>query len=215
MFKKVAMPALLLATAVGGPVAFFAGSDYLDEQSEQSSTADAAAHPGAPKAGSPDGSPTAAPDAEFNAAFIDGAPVRDLAEVFRFEVTTDWIFRRWPRVSTGLAELQLQGYRVPLVTGTGEADLAGSLTYYFDAQQKVQRITFRGSTGDARNLVALVTGRHKFTRRLTNDPGLFVYEAASGDGQLRGLLKIRSAEIVKASDPYRRFDVELTIQRPS
>ncbi len=61
--------------------------------------------------------------------------------MLRFDVTVEWVMQRWPRVSTGLPYLQLQGYRVPLVTGTKVADLAGSLTYYFNARQQVQRIT--------------------------------------------------------------------------
>jgi len=56
------------------------------------------------------------------------------------------VISRWPRVSAGLAELQLQGYRVPLVSGTTANDLAGALTYYFNSRQQVQRITFQGTT---------------------------------------------------------------------
>ena len=47
-----------------------------------------------------------------------------------------------------LAELDVQGYRVPLVTGTSRDDLAGSLTYYFDKTHHVTHIHFRGTTGD-------------------------------------------------------------------
>ena len=64
--------------------------------------------------------------------------------------------------STGLTYLQLQGYRVPLVTGTTLADVAGSLTYYFNAQQRVQRITFRGTTGDPSVLATLLAQRLSF-----------------------------------------------------
>ena len=120
-------------------------------------------------------------------------PSPSLAEVLRFDVTVDWVMQRWPRVSTGLPYLQLQGYRVPLVTGTGVADLAGSLTYYFNAQQQVQRITFRGTTGDPSALVALLAGRYHFARRLTNDPGVVLYEAVDSSNQPAGSLKIRSA----------------------
>ena len=82
------------------------------------------------------------PRSERDSAALDG------------ERTSAWVLARWPRVSTRLANLDLQGYRVPLVSGTADGDLAGSLTYYFNSQQRVQRITFIGSTGDARPLVA-------------------------------------------------------------
>jgi hypothetical protein len=144
---------------------------------------------------------------------VEGPTVQDLAEILRFDVTPEWILRRWPRVSTGLARLQLQGYRVPLVTGTAESDLAGALTYYFNPQQQLQQITFQGTTGDARNLVAFLAGRLHFVRRLTNDPGLTVYEAVRSDGKPAGSVRIRSAGIVKASEPFTRFDVELALER--
>jgi len=146
---------------------------------------------------------------------VEGAPVRSMAEVLRFDVSPRWILSRWPRVSTGLAHLEFQGYRVPLVTGSTESDVAGSLTYYFNPQQQVQRITFRGTTGDVRRLVALLTTRHRFTRRLTNDPGIFLYETVSPAGQPSGVLKVSMSGVVRSNDPYRRFDVDLTMERPS
>ena len=129
-------------------------------------------------------------------------------------MTPEWIMRRWPRVSTGLAQLQLQGYRVPLVTGTAETDLAGSLTYYFNSQQRLEQIAFRGSTGDARNLVGLLSGRYHLTRRLTNDPSLALYEAVRSDGRPSSALKIQAAAIIKANQPRERFDVQLVLLRP-
>ena len=78
--------------------------------------------------------------------------------------------------------MQLQGYRVPLVTGTTEADLAGSLTYYFNAQQQVEQIAFHGTDGRRAKLLALLSNRYHFVRRLTNDPGLTVYESVRSDG---------------------------------
>ena len=145
---------------------------------------------------------------------LEGVEVHDLTEVLRFDVKPGWIVSRWPRVSAGLGQLQLQGYRVPLVTGTAQDDLAGALTYYFDPRQEVQRITFNGTTGDTQKLVHLMTTRYGFARRLANDPGLFVYEIPGSDGGVQGTLQIRPARVVKSSDPYRRFDVWLAILRP-
>src|SRR5262249_25055653 len=104
------------------------------------------------------------------------APIYELNEVVNFEASPSWVMARWPRVSAGLAELDLQGYRVSLITGTGEADVAGSLTYYFDKQQRVKRIGLRGTTGDPRPLVGLVTGQYHLTRQPTNDPSIWLYQ---------------------------------------
>ncbi len=136
-------------------------------------------------------------------------------QVLRFDVDTAWVLNRWPRVSTGLAHLQLQGYRVPLVTGTTTSDLAGALTYYFNPGQELQRITFHGATGDPAMFVELLTSRHHFTRRWTNHPGLFVYESVAPGSKRKSVLTIRPANVVSTDAPHQRFNVELVMQRPS
>jgi len=212
MIRLMVLSVLGLAVAAGGPIAYYTlpelGKRVRDKWFPAETTVAAVAT-------DPSGNPSPGSPAAASMLALEGAPVGDLAEVLRFDVSVDWILRRWPRVSTGLAELQLQGYRVPLVTGTTEADLAGSLTYYFNSRQQVQRIAFHGTTGDTRKLIMLVTSRYKFVRRLTNNPGLFVYEAASADGRPKSVLEITSAEVVKASNLYQRFTIDLSIERPA
>jgi hypothetical protein len=148
-----------------------------------------------------------------NASPADTMPLPSLAEVLRLDVTVEWVLHRWPRVTTGLPQLQLQGYRVPLVSGTTTADVAGSLTYYFNAQQQVQRLTLRGTTGDPRILATILTSRYGFARRLTNDPGVVLFEAVDSSNRPVGSLKIRSAPVVNVSQPYSRFVVDLVMDR--
>lgn len=145
---------------------------------------------------------------------LEGLPLTDLAEVLRFDVTPGWIMHRWSRVSTGMSLPQLQGYRVPLVTGTSESDLAGSLTYYFNPMQQVEQITFEGATGDTRRLVQFVTSRFGLGRKVANDPGIFIYEIPESRGPARSYLKIRPAAVLSVSQPRERFGVELVLARP-
>ncbi len=135
-------------------------------------------------------------------------------ELFRFDLTIRDVVARWPRVSTSLADLQLQGYRVPVVTGPSETDLAGALTYYFNSYQQLQRITFQGTTGDGRELVQFLASRYGFQRRLTNDPSLFVYEVPRLGGPPQSVLRLKLAPTLKADRPHQRFDVWLVIERP-
>jgi hypothetical protein len=196
------------------PAALHSATNLWKNTGRQSSPAATAPTTGVGKAASLLTAPDVTPGAVSLPPSLEGAPARDLGEVFRFDVTPGWVLNRWPRVSTGLAQIQFQGYRVPLVTGTSEADLAGILTYYFNAHQQVERITFKGTTGDLRNLVDLLTTRYHFARRLINDPGLLLYEAVKADGQPAGSLRARSATIVTTADPYHRFDLDLVIERP-
>jgi hypothetical protein len=97
------------------------------------------------------------------------------------------------------------------VTGTAADDLAGSLTYYFNANQRVEQITFEGTTGDATSLLRILIARYGFGRRLTNDPGLFRYEVPELRGPPKSFLDIR---LTQPNDPYRRYQVELVLVRP-
>lgn len=138
----------------------------------------------------------------------------ELADVFRWDVSPPWVLGRWPRVSAGLADVESQGYRVPLVTGGQSDDLAGSLTYYFDRRQRLTRILFQGSTGDGRKLVALLAARFGFVREWNNDPSLYLYRVRDGKKVL-GELRIQPARVVRADSPHSRFDVALLISRPA
>ncbi len=144
----------------------------------------------------------------------EGIIAGDLPEVLRFDISPGWVMARWPRVSTALAHLQLHGYRVPLVTGTDPGDLAGSLTYYFNAEQKLQRITFRGTTGDVRKVATFVVTQYGFVRRLTNNPAVVLYEMAGPEHKVHSMLRIQPMAVIKANEPNRKFDVDLVMERP-
>ncbi len=145
---------------------------------------------------------------------IEGYPAHNLADVLHFEGTPAWVASRWPRVSTGLAQPDLQGYRVPLVTGTNEDDLAGSLTYYFDGDQRLKYITFHGITGDPRKLVALVVHRYGFKPEQTQDPSLSLF-LVKWNGKPVSELRIRTARVLRADQPHARYHVDLALKRPS
>ncbi|MEN6451137.1 MAG: DUF6690 family protein [Thermoguttaceae bacterium] len=212
-FRRTILYALGLALAMGGPISLFSASNFATKLRKPSTGVTArgtvtpqpaSGVPQTPEVAPPDPPPLPAPS----------TPMPSLAEVLSFDVSVDWIIQRWPRVSTGLPHLQLQGYRVPLVSGTSLQDVAGSLTYYFNATQQVDRIALRGKTGDPAMLVTILATRHHFTRRLTNDPGLVLYEAADANARPVGVLKIRSASTVEASKPFSRFDIDLVMDRP-
>jgi len=209
MFRTLFWSVLGLAAAVSGPIALYSVSQGWNPFGGGSSHSAAAAGPVEPVEAD-----MTLLDPPAGKLPLEGAPVDRLAEVVRFDVSTGWIMQRWPRVSTGMADLQLQGYRVTLMTGAELSDLAGSLTYYFNSQQKVQRITFTGTTGDTRQIVALVTRQFGLARRMTNDPGLFVYEAVHPKQDRKSILQVRLAPVVKSSNPYRKFDVTLSLERP-
>jgi hypothetical protein len=98
-----------------------------------------------------------------------------IEQVFRFDLTPQWVASRWPRVSTvaGSNPDQL-GMRVVLVTGTRPDDVAGSLTYYFDRHHQMQRITFTGLTRDPRRLLAAVVTPYRLKSQPTTDAAYYI-----------------------------------------
>ena len=144
---------------------------------------------------------------------IKGTPVATPAEVFRFDITPDWVLQHWPRVSTRSSDQNWQGYRVPLFTGTNEHSIAGSLTYYFDAKQQLQRITFVGSTGDPRVLIDFLGTQH-YAREGTKEPGLELYRFKQWDKTV-GECLIHPSRVVTAAAPRSKFEINLDMRRPT
>ncbi len=138
--------------------------------------------------------------------------VADLREVFRFDISPGWVPQNFPRVTTVLAETRLDGLRVPFVSGTQPTDIAGSLTYYFDAPQTVRRIQFHGNTGDPTTLAALMVqfyrlqpetslGGHLYTTRWNN--------------RITSVMQLTPAPVIYSHDLNARYQVFLEINQPS
>jgi hypothetical protein len=212
MIKKIVLSVAGLAAAGAVPYMIVSGPQHFSKLRE---VVVGAISPAQPAAETPLELPPQSLAPAPAPLLLEGPPMGSLAEVLRFDVSPDWIMRRWPRVSSGLADVQLQGYRVPLVTGTRETDLAGSLTYYFNPQQQVQRITFAGTTGNIGQLAAILQGHYRLARRATNDPGLIVFEGKTALGQPASTARIRTAPILRAGDLHGKYEVQMTLERPA
>ncbi len=215
MFKTLFYSGIGLGAALFGPYLFHSASDYLSTMRQ--ATADIRPTAQGPGSAADNGA-SGVTSGEHPVTLkplppLAGRPVGDFGEVLRFDVSTHWVAERWPHVSTGLAQLQLNGHRVPLVTGTEPTDLAGSLTYYFSPQQRVERLVFHGTTGDPSKLVAFLSRHYHFVHRPVNDPGLFIYEAVDRNGSFAGSAEIRSSWTVRADEPLRRYQIKLQLDR--
>jgi hypothetical protein len=144
---------------------------------------------------------------------IKGIAASSPAEVFRFDITPDWVLQHWPRVSTRTSDLNWQGYRVPLYTGTNEYAIAGSLTYYFDPKQELQRITFVGATGNPQVLIDFLATQH-YAREKTKEAGLQLYRFKQWDKTV-GECLINPAGVVTAAAPRSKFEINLDMRRPT
>lgn len=147
-------------------------------------------------------------------------PETPLEEVLRFDWTPAAISERWPRVSAAMPELDLQGYRTPILTGHAVDDLAGSITYYFDTSNQLRKMTFKGTTGDFRKLTGYLRTHYRFSQRTTNTPGVYVFEEKPKNAirtvfqsEVKSFLWIRPAQILVEEKPMSRFDLTLVLTR--
>lgn len=136
------------------------------------------------------------------------ASIHKMEEVLRFDVTPRWVTDHWDRVSSVRAERDLVGMRVPLVTGTDIADFAGSLTYYFDARQRLRRLTLHGHTGDDRPLVELAV--KAFGLRTEPHLGAGIH-LLRWNAKPMNVLRVTHAPVVRADEPFTKFVVEMEI----
>jgi hypothetical protein len=144
----------------------------------------------------------------------EGFPVAHLGELLHFGISKDWITTRWPTVYTLTNQTDLAGYRVPVVTGAAEHDLAGSLTYYFDRDHVLKKIEFHGTTGDPRPIVQLVTSQHGLARQESESADRQVYQRM-WSGKPVSELRVETAAVLDAAAPHRRYHVHLLLARPS
>ena len=149
---------------------------------------------------------------DLSAKPTDFIPVADLAEIIRFDVYPNWVRSRWKRISTNPGDTGLHGLRVALVTGTSTSDLHGSLTYYFDVNQRAQRITFHGWTGDSSRLVNLLTSKYGMKSQPTHFAG--AYASQNQRGALTGGLLLQYPPVITRENPVEQVALVMEINHP-
>ncbi len=143
---------------------------------------------------------------DLSSAPLSFIPITDPASLFRFDITKQWIMQRWDRVSTSPGDSGLHGLRVPLVTGTNSWDLHGSMTWYFDARHHLQRITYRGWTGDASRLVQMLGSQYGLKPQPTHWAGLYLSN--------QGGLLMQHPAVIDKTNPMQQLALILEINNP-
>jgi hypothetical protein len=142
---------------------------------------------------------------------IGNLPAVPLPDALRFDVTPTWVRSIWPRVAPQRMETGWFALRVPLVTGTEPTDVAGSLTYFFDSQDYVERITLSGLTDDAELLSSLVQQYYGLQPYAATGRGLLL---SFYQGVPIGMLRIEDASGRRPGELHSRYHVQLELNRP-
>ncbi len=150
--------------------------------------------------------------ADQNAPSLVGNNVTDIREALRFDLKPQMILDRFSRVSTVLSNLQLEGLRVPVVTGIRTDDLAGTLTYYFDHSGSIQRINLHGFTGDTERMVSTLTNHYGLQAEPSLEAGVYTRR---WNGIPVHLLRISLAPVVFSDAVHQKYTVFLELNQPN
>ncbi len=209
MGRKAILP-LALAAGIGGPYLYSSSGELMEQAgsfvpawvSTESESHSADVRRLDERDIDPLGQPSQSPSRQT---------VVMLEEALRFDVTSPWVLSRWSRVSTQLSTIEMQGLRVPLVTGASANDLAGALTYYFDQSDHLKQISFRGTTGDPSRLVYWLQTQHGF-RPQRASPGIRRFVVRYNGDEISEL-EIHPAAVINNNAPLSRYDIYLTMRR--
>jgi len=224
ILNKPLTAALLVAGAAGGPYVLYE-TDAGDAARSTANQVLGVSHPSPTDSGATVGSASSskgwwwgseAADVSV-AAQSQAVPMRSvtqinsLAEVLRFDIPPAWVMQNFPTINTGVGDLQLDGLRVPLITGTRPDDLVGTLTYYFDRFQRVQRITLHAVTGDPTRIGNELQRNYRLQQQPALGGGLYT---TNWNGSPTSLLHITPATVITADEQNARFTVFLEINQP-
>jgi hypothetical protein len=143
---------------------------------------------------------------------IEGGVVNDLREVLRFDIVPGWLPQRFSRVTTVTSNVQMDGLRVPLITGTQPKDIAGSLTYYFDASKALKRINLHGLTGDPTQLATLMVQFYQLKPEQSLGGELFT---SRWNNRVTSVLQIAPAPIIYAGADHSKYILFLELNQTS
>ncbi len=158
------------------------------------------------------GTPTLHQIQEQPNAAIGGGAVHDLREVLRFDIAPGWLPQRFARVSTVTSNVQMDGLRVPLITGTQPKDIAGTLTYFFDASHALKRINLHGLTGDPTQLANLMVQYYQLKPEQSLGGQLFT---TRWNNRITSVLQIAPAPILYAGADHSKYIIFLELNQPT
>ena len=133
-----------------------------------------------------------------------------LTHLLSFNVTPEWVSSNWNRISTRVGELDLRGWRVPYYRYESSDDFAGSVTYYFDRERRVQRIVLHGYTSNPTPFLELAKTHYQMRRVPDPVDDLFVAVVA---GQPIGGLHCTTPPLLNSKAENRQCELTLELNR--
>ncbi len=217
ILNKPLTAALLLAGAAGGPYVLYetdagqAARNTANQTIGSNPTASGSGVAAGPSSSWWGSATNSSAGASQTAPALSVTQINSLAEVLRFDIPPAWVMQHFPTVNTGVGDMNLDGFRVPLITGTRPDDLVGTLTYYFDRFQRVQRINISAVTGDPTRIGTEIQRNYRLQQQPALGGGLYT---SMWNGTPTSILNITPATVITADQQNARFTVFLEVNQP-
>jgi hypothetical protein len=133
-----------------------------------------------------------------------GPATIDLRAWMRWDLPRGYLLWQHPNAAIVPTERNLWGYRIPFTTGLQSQDLTGTLTYYFDAKDQLQRMELSAASQNPWAMTQWLLTQFRLQPIASQHPNLRLAILKSRD-QTQSLMAITTANDPSVIPPYELF----------
>lgn len=133
-----------------------------------------------------------------------GPATIDLRAWLRWDLPRGYLLWQHPHAAIVPTERNLLGYRIPFTTGLQPQDLTGTLTYYFDAKDQLQRMELSAASGNPWPMTQWLLPQFRLQPIASPDPNIRLAILKSRD-QTQSLLAVAIGKAPSASSSHELF----------
>lgn len=133
-----------------------------------------------------------------------GPATIDLRAWLRWDLPRGYLIWQHPNAAIVPTERNLLGYRIPFTTGLQPHDLTGTLTYYFDSKDQLQRMELSAASGNPWPMTQWLLPQFRLQPIPSTHPNVRLAILKSRD-KPQSLLAVASGNASSASTPHELF----------
>jgi len=128
----------------------------------------------------------------------------DLRAWLRWDLPRGYLIWQHPNAAIVPTERNLIGYRIPFTTGLQSQDLTGTLTYYFDSKDQLQRMELSAASGNPWPMTQWLLPQFRLQPIPSTHPNVRLAILKSRD-KTQSLLAVATSNASSASTPHELF----------
>jgi hypothetical protein len=133
-----------------------------------------------------------------------GPATIDLRAWLRWDLPRGYLLWQHPNAAIVPTERNLIGYRIPFTTGFQPQDLTGTLTYYYDAKEQLQRMELSAASGNPWPMTQWLLPQFHLQPIISLDPNVRLATLKSRD-KTQSLMAVATGKAPSGSPPHELF----------